>query len=907
MADPSTNTEMVRVPILGENGRISDDYVPQEIPDSVATVTQKAAEAAQSASDASASASAASGSAEAAATSETNAADSAKGASDAATDAANQATAAKGHSDTAKSYSDSASQSALAASGYVTSAAQSASDAASSASAAQTSATQAATSASGASASATAADASARAAKASESAAGSSAKQAATSATQASSSAEAAAGSAQTATEKADSVLDHYIESAQATTLEPGSQATASVADKILTIGVPKGEKGDTGLGIPEGGSAGQVVKKTADGAEWAYDTGAVYNSEEGLQEMAEDGTNDPIYNFGITQGGMSSSMSVMGDSPEVATSYTSASTNYKNAIGVDANGPYVDLNLSGKTGEATKYRYVDDVNDMPSTDGIPTAKATYAAAKGNVLSGTKSGVIVSADDAYPAKPRRLTVYGATRQNLWVNPTIDNSADGMTLTANANGSVTVGGTTTDDNVYYRTGAVYVLRPGSMYTLSVTPVPDDLRFMINPEDDGIQGASVAWVGMSHGGSVTFQCPSGHDAFRCLCYVPTAGTSLSGTYRVMLNEGSEPEPWCPPGLNSVDELSIVTAGKNLWRNPSSSTNNGVTFTSNDDGSFTLKGSLSAASPDGTYFRTSMAAPPPGSRVTLSVDSALSENYVRIILQFVSYENDFLGGNNYVGFGDTLSKTMVVPLGTDHISLGVYVISSAPVGTVTAGTYHPQLEVGPKATEWVSPASITTTPIDLDGHSLCSLPDGTCDELIIEADGSASIVKRVHEQEFTANDFTINTINNSQAPLSADTSLDVSFLPSQQMNDFAPVANADSVNYLVAGVFNSAGFQRFCVGKIGMGTDSKDCLAKVKSTIGSATIKALYPLATPETISLPSVTLPTLPSPNITVYHDSDVPSNITVEYERDVTIAFEQLEAKVSELTVNQATN
>ena len=54
MADPSTNTEMVRVPILGENGRISDDYVPQEIPDAVDAVTQKATEAAQSASDASA-------------------------------------------------------------------------------------------------------------------------------------------------------------------------------------------------------------------------------------------------------------------------------------------------------------------------------------------------------------------------------------------------------------------------------------------------------------------------------------------------------------------------------------------------------------------------------------------------------------------------------------------------------------------------------------------------------------------------------------------------------------------------------------------------------------------------------------------------------------------------------------
>ena len=41
-------------------------------------------------------------------------------------------------------------------------------------------------------------------------------------------------------------MADKYITSAQATTLAPGSQATASVADQVLTIGVPKGEKGDT-------------------------------------------------------------------------------------------------------------------------------------------------------------------------------------------------------------------------------------------------------------------------------------------------------------------------------------------------------------------------------------------------------------------------------------------------------------------------------------------------------------------------------------------------------------------------------------------------------------------------------------------------------------------------------------
>lgn len=59
--------------------------------------------------------------------------------------------------------------------------------------------------------------------------------------------ADEAAEKAREAADRATSVADKYISSARATTLEPGSQATASVEDHVLTIGVPKGEKGDTG------------------------------------------------------------------------------------------------------------------------------------------------------------------------------------------------------------------------------------------------------------------------------------------------------------------------------------------------------------------------------------------------------------------------------------------------------------------------------------------------------------------------------------------------------------------------------------------------------------------------------------------------------------------------------------
>ena len=96
-------------------------------------------------------------------------------------------------------------------------------------------------------AAATRAETAATDAEGSASAASQSAAQASGSASAASASASQAQQSATAAQQSAASVADKFITSAEATTLEPGSQATASVENQVLTIGVPKGDKGDKG------------------------------------------------------------------------------------------------------------------------------------------------------------------------------------------------------------------------------------------------------------------------------------------------------------------------------------------------------------------------------------------------------------------------------------------------------------------------------------------------------------------------------------------------------------------------------------------------------------------------------------------------------------------------------------
>lgn len=191
MADISTAVSMARVPILGEDGRISDDYIPAAIGEGVE-------------------------SAEAAATRAETAATAAEGF---ATAASQSATDAQGSASAASASAIKAQQSATAASGAVTKA-QSAQQAA---------------------------EAAKTAAETAQSAAAGSAQDAQQSASSASGSASAASESASAAANSAASVADKFITSAKATTLEPGSQATASVEEQVLNVGIPKGDKGDKG------------------------------------------------------------------------------------------------------------------------------------------------------------------------------------------------------------------------------------------------------------------------------------------------------------------------------------------------------------------------------------------------------------------------------------------------------------------------------------------------------------------------------------------------------------------------------------------------------------------------------------------------------------------------------------
>ena len=508
-------------------------------------------------------------------------------------------------------------------------------------------------------------------------------------------------------------------------------------------------------------------------------------------------------------------------------------------------------------------------------------AGAAAEAARGNVLKGTLGPApVLSADDAYATKPRRLTVYGETRQNLWVNPS--GTSNGVTVTSNADGSVTVSGTA---SAKYATVSIntYILKPSTTYYLSIDKnvTPASAYFYVL--ENAASGNVAHYLGGNGTGTAnSFTTKSDISSAIFAFCVNNIGGTPSGTYRVMLNEGSEAQPWCPPGLNSVGDggsVKIVTAGKNLIATPTtqqvSGYNGPYTYTMDADGWISCDKADKRA---WSYDTANVFATLPAGTYTAYIQSTEAKGSFRV------YASD---GTQLFTLSLTSQTTMHGSFTVDQTTkIGIMYKPPSEMSKIRC-----QLELGSTATAY-EPPNVTTTPIDLQGHTLNSLPDGTCDELTIDATGAVTLTKRVGAKVLPS-DAASWKKDVSGAALRYSTGISPEatdpYVPGSVVSDAVPYRRQWDHSYTGTHIIAVAGAAYASVGTDETAQDIADvCGGK----------KLLYTLAEPQTIPLTPVTLPTLPSPNITVYHDSDVPSDITLEYERDVTIAFEQLAKQVA---------
>lgn len=173
-------------------------------------------------------------------------------------------------------------------------------------------------------------------------------------------------------------------------------------------------------------------------------------------------------------------------------------------------------------------------------------------------------GILTCEDPLIGAPLIKTSVRGRTVNNLW--PEMETKTiNGATLTDNGDGSFTMSGTATAVTEFRF--PVHDVVPGAQYTLKASSRLEGLNFMLVS-----QGADGSWIAnsvivMGHNESMVATGTTSADAqsFSCKVIV-TAGVELSGTYRLMLVEGTEaPDCFTPTGIHGVEADAIVFAAE------------------------------------------------------------------------------------------------------------------------------------------------------------------------------------------------------------------------------------------------------------------------------------------------------------------------------------------------------
>lgn len=786
---PDTAKRTARVPILGEDGRISDDYIPAAIGENTAK-------------------------AEAAATRAETAANSAEGS---ATAASQSATGAQGSASAASASATQAQQSATAASGAVTQA-QSAQQAA---------------------------EAAKTASETAQSAAAGSAQDAQQSAT--------------AAAQSAASVADKFIASAQATTLDPGAQATASVEDQVLTIGVPRGEKGDTGEQGPQG-EPGQ------DGQDATLPEGMVVADENGnLSSLGSDGEPSTMMDIVVenTANGVGAMMNTSWISPSVSVmnSQTKAAVGFglvdgepvlqtrKSQSGIRNYGFSPTIPEDDALTVVTSDAYKAD------TDPLKQRIAELENQAANVVTGASTGLVSHGEDAYAQKPIEVRIKGKTWVNRW--PVINKTADGVTVTTDETGLITISGEPTS-NVFVSSDKIYsCFAAGKQYSFAVS---NDLGFTASswPYIEFYDSANVSVGEFALGGpqaSSPLTVPAGTVYAVCRIAIYQS-QPIAGSFRLMLVDGTEaPDCFTPPAsITSVETGNLVTSGKNLL--PTA----GITDVGANNNATEYVDLL-----PGTYTISAQGGP-----------------FWQIIVRGDDNTDYSAANYNVSNATFTLNQPTRVRF--------LFWIS----GEIGIFASNPQLELGSTATPY-EPPNVTTTP--LPEVELRSLPNGTCDELVIKEDGTCEVERKLGEAVIDAeHPVTVSNV----IPASGD-NLPYAIVSNMVPPFVSPTAEPYSTemhsttwpyapNLRSRGVYRTSQSVTFVDERF---TDVETAQSIINETGG--TFVAQVPSSTePQS----TVTLPTLPAPTFNQYHDADVPSDTSTEYVRDINIVLDNLAKQVA---------
>ena len=311
-----------------------------------------------------------------------------------------------------------------------------------------------------------------------------------------------------------------------------------------------------------------------------------------------------------------------------------------------------------------------------------------------------------------------------------------------------------------------------------------------------------------------------------------------------------QNGTPTPSSPVAIESVATPSVWVHGKNLL-------DNGEREYS---GTFTNSYYVQLSATAGSSYKLGRFELQEGVTYTLSMDvtSSVEPFQVSIGAGNGNYDRDVASVSGLTS--GRVEKTFT-PTAT-NLALG-NILAVRPVRYSTTQTYtfsvsNIQLEIGSTATAY-EPYQGTTTPIDLQGNELRSLPDGTEDTLSVDAEGNVTLVKRVGSVDLGTMSWSYKTQGYFDGYL-ASVSAEIKRPASAAETVGALCTNyvEETTDHVYNVNYNNVFGIRYTNGDIWVRDSSAGTDAAAFKTAMSG-VEVVYPLATPQTISLPSITMP------------------------------------------------
>ena len=368
----------------------------------------------------------------------------------------------------------------------------------------------------------------------------------------------------------------------------------------------------------------------------------------------------------------------------------------------------------------------------------------------------TTDGIVTCEDVLVDSGLIETKFYGKTVQNLWVNPS--GTYNGLTATANSNGSVSFSGTVTKDSSFsIYSNTIYTLKPNTTYVFFIDKaitqsfVSGNLSvYIAQYRSDGLSATNNhnSHVGGLNSALSMFVTTTADIAYALIgCFASSAkiGDTVSGTYRVMLREATEAEIaqskvlddyWCPPGLSSIDEVEIVTAGKNLLSpNADDWESTGSTVATIDGDSITV--SSETGSYKNVYMNIDALV---GKTIYFGYESVHGSGYpVMQIVYSVDSEYKYVSSKN---------SPITIPGNAENVTIRLYSNNSDTSGNFSLTYEKPYLYID-GTVDFAPFSGLHSIPVPLSTHSLRSLPDGTRDELRIDVNGLCVFSENVFEK--------------------------------------------------------------------------------------------------------------------------------------------------------------